>query len=114
MNAYEIPGCVRFTLNATTACEQYRFVKANAKGGCAHATAATDPIVGVAYTAAAATQPLSIVNNGIAMVEASAAIEAGAKVSPTTDGKAVADSSTGKFVALTAATAAGQLISVLL
>lgn len=114
MNAFEIPGCVRFTLNATSACEQYRFIKANSEGGCEYATKASDPIVGVAYTAVEAAQPLSIVNDGIVMVEASAAIEAGAMVSPAANGMAVTDSSTGKFVALTSSTAAGQLISVLL
>ena len=111
MNAYEIPG-EQFTLNAASACERHRFIKVDANGLAAHATAATDPIVGISYMEADATQPLSIVGGGIAMVEAGATIAAGDLVTAGTDGKAAkaADGKAG-FVALTGA-GDGQLISV--
>lgn len=111
MNPYEIPGGL-FTLNVDTSAEtdipRGRFVKATSNGGAALAAAATDPIIGVSYTEAKHTQPLSIAAEGIVMVEASGAITAGDFVAPTTGGKAVKVSgsevkpATG-FVALTSA-----------
>lgn len=110
MNAFEIPGHSRFSLDAASAIELRRFVKVNANGKAEYATAATDPIVGVSYTSVeAADQPVAIVGDGLVMVEASAAITAGAFVGPTANGKAVTG---GPFVALTTAKADGDLITV--
>lgn len=110
MNAFEVPGHSRFTLDAASAIDWHRFVKVNSAGKAEYATAASDPIVGVSYTDAdAADKPVSIVGDGIVIVTASAAIAAGAFVGPTTDGKAVTG---GPFVALTAATAADEDIAV--
>lgn len=110
MNAFEVPGHSRFSLDSTAATATHRFLKVNAEGKVEYATAATDPIVGVSYTETpAAGQPVSIVGDGLVMVEASEAITAGSFVGPTTDGKAAAN---GSFVALTDATAAGELITV--
>lgn len=109
MNAFEIPGYSRFSLDAASALVNHRFVKVNANGAAEYATAATDPIVGVTYGEAIANAPIAIVGDGLVMVEASAAITAGSFVGPTTDGKAVTG---GPFVAITAAEAAGDLITV--
>lgn len=110
MNAFEVPGHSRFSLDAVSAVATHRFLKVNANGKAEYATAASDPIVGVSYTETiGADQPVSIVGDGLVMVEASAAITAGAFVGPTTDGKAVAG---GPYVALTGATAAGDMITV--
>ena len=110
MNAFEIPGHSRFSLDAASAIELRRFVKVNANGKAEYATAATDPIVGVSYTAVeAADQPVAIVGDGLVMVEASAAITAGCFVGPNANGKAVTG---GPCVAITAAKAAGDLITV--
>lgn len=110
MNAFEIPGHSRFSLDAVSAVATHRFLKVNANGKAEYATAASDPIVGVSYTeTVGADQPVSIVGDGLVMVEASAAIAAGAFVGPTTDGKAVTG---GPFVAITAAEADGDLITV--
>lgn len=110
MNAFEVPGHSRFSLDAVSAVATHRFLKVNANGKAEYATAASDPIVGVSYTETiGADQPVSIVGDGLVMVEASAAITAGAFVGPTTDGKAVTG---GPYVAITGATAAGDMITV--
>ncbi len=108
MNAYEIPSG-QFTLNTSVDCVPHRFVAVDANGLAKHATAETDPIVGVSYTEALTGRPLSIIGGGIIMVEAAAEIAAGAFVTAGADGKAVAGGD--KFVALTGAPA-GALISV--
>lgn len=109
MNAFEIPGHSRFSLDAAAELVNHRFVKVNSDGKAAYATAATDPIVGVTYGEADTDAPIAIVGDGLVMVEASAAITAGAFVGPTTNGQAVTG---GPFVAITAAEAAGDLITV--
>lgn len=110
MNAFEVPGHSRFSLDAVSAVATHRFLKVNANGKAEYATAASDPIVGVSYTETiGADQPVSIVGDGLVMVEASAVIAAGAFVGPTTDGKAATG---GPYVAITGATAAGDMITV--
>jgi hypothetical protein len=107
MNAYEVPGA-RFTLIAAADVEPNRFVKVNTDGCAEYATAADQPIVGVAYTEAKTGQPLSIAD-GVLMVEAAAAITAGDFVTAGAEGKAAKGDS--GFVALTTATA-GSLVTV--
>lgn len=110
MNAFEIPAGY-FTLNAKSDVDWHRFIKVGSTGEAEYATAGTDPIIGVSYSEAKATQPLSIVGRGIAMVEASDTITAGDFVNPTTDGKAAKSDSASFYVALTGGNA-GDLITV--
>ena len=107
MFAFEIPG-TRFSMPAGADVERCRFVSINANSAGITATAATQ-IVGVSMNKAAAGQVLEIAD-GIVMVEASAAIAAGVAVASAADGRAVAGE--GPAIALTAATAAGDLITV--
>ena len=110
---YEIPG---FTFSAKTAAAQeskYVFVKMTA-GGLAPATALTDVVVGVVQRSGIATEALPVMQSGVSMVVASAAIAKGAPVGPTAGGKAVTSAAQFCGVALEAATAAGDIIPVLL
>lgn len=107
MFAFEIPGG-RFSMPAGADVERYRFVSVNANSTGVAATAST-PIVGVSMNKVKADQVLEIAD-GIVIVEASAAITAGVAVTSAADGRAVAGE--GPAVALTSATAAGELITV--
>ena len=107
MFAFEIPG-QRFSLPAGAAVERFRFVSADANSNGVTATAAT-PIIGVSMNKAAAGQVLEIAD-GIVMVEAGGAITAGVSVASNATGQAIAGEGVG--VALTGATAAGDIITV--
>lgn len=107
MFAFEIPG-LRFSLPAGADVERCRFVSADANSNGILATATT-PVIGVSMNKAAAGEVLEIAD-GIVMVEAAGAITAGAAVKSDATGKATAG--TGAGVALTAASAAGELIAV--
>lgn len=107
MFAFEIPGS-RFSLPAGAKVLRHRFVSANADSAGITATAAT-PIIGVSMNQVEADQVLEIAD-GIVMVEASAAIAAGVAVASAADGRAVAGE--GPAIALTSASAAGDLITV--
>ena len=107
MFAFEIPG-MRFSLPAGAAIERHRFVSANANSQGVAATAST-PILGVSMNKVAADQVLEIAD-GIVMVEAGAAVTAGVAVASDATGRAVAGD--GPAIALTAAAAAGELITV--
>lgn len=107
MFAYEIPG-MRFSLPAAATVERYRFVSVNANSNGIPATAST-AIVGVSMNKAAANEVLEVAD-GIVMVEAGGAVTAGAKVVSNAAGQAVAGD--GTAIALTAATAAGEIITV--
>lgn len=107
MFAFEIPG-TRFSMPAGAEVQRYRFVSVNANSAGITATAST-PIVGVSMNEVKADQVLEIAD-GIVIVEASAAINAGVAVTSTADGRAVAGD--GPAIALTTATAAGELITV--
>lgn len=114
MYAYEIPG-LRFSLPAGGAVAQHRFVSV-ANEAAIQATASTK-VVGVSMnevTAAELAKHESIVEiaDGIVMVEAGGAVTSGAGVAADADGKAVAATGTAIGIAITAATAAGQLIAV--
>ena len=110
MNAYEIPN-LRFSMPAGEDVARRRFVAVDSDGKGVIATAA-GPAIGVSMNQAADGEVLEIAD-GIAMVEAGAAIAAGASIAVGTAGKA-AVAGTGIVVgtALTAAAAAGQLIAV--
>lgn len=107
MFAFEIPG-QRFSMPAGADIERHRFVSVNANSAGVVATAST-PIVGVSMNKVKADQVLEIAD-GIVIVEASAAINAGVAVASAADGRAVAGE--GPAIALTSASAAGELITV--
>jgi hypothetical protein len=107
MFAFEIPGS-RFSMPAGADVKRHRFVSVNGNSAGVTATAAT-PIVGVSMNEVKAYQVLEIAD-GIVIVEASAAITAGVAVTSAADGRAVAGE--GPAIALTSATAAGELITV--
>lgn len=107
MFAFEIPGG-RFSLPAGAEVMRHRFVSVNADSAGVTATAAT-PVIGVSMNQVKADQVLEIAD-GIVIVEASAAIAAGVTVASAADGRAVAGD--GPAIALTSASAAGDLITV--
>lgn len=107
MFAFEIPG-QRFSLPAGADVERFRFVSANANSNGITATAAT-PVIGVSMNKADAGQVLEIAD-GIVMVEAGAAVAAGVAVASNASGQAIAGD--GPAIALTSASAAGEIITV--
>lgn len=111
MYAYEIPG-LRFSLPAGAAIARHRFVSVTAGSKGVAATAAT-PVIGVSMNTVKADQVLEIAD-GIVMVEAGGAIAEGAIVYANAEGKAVTTEGTAPAagVAITAATAAGDIVSV--
>ena len=109
MFAYEIPG-MRFSLPAGADVAQRRFVSVDASSNGIMATAAT-PIVGVSMNEVKADQVLEIAD-GIVMVEAGEAITAGSAVYSGADGKAAKTGTIIAGVAITAASAAGDIITV--
>lgn len=114
MYAYEIPG-LRFSLPAGGAVARHRFVSV-ATDKAIQANAGT-AVVGVSMnevTAEELTKNERIVEiaDGIVMVEAGGAVASGAAVAADADGKAVTAADGGVGVAITAATGAGQLITV--
>lgn len=113
MNAYEIPN-FRFSLPAGGAFEPNRFVAVNSDGNGIQATATTN-IVGVSYNKGLSGEVMEVAT-GILMVETSAAITAGTKVSADANGKAITTPTEGTPViaglALTSAPSGG-LVSVM-
>lgn len=107
MFAFEIPG-QRFSLPAGADVARYRFVSVNANSNGILATAST-PVVGVSMNQAKAGEVLEIAD-GIVMVEAGGAVTAGVAVAANATGQAVAGE--GSIIAITSATAAGELITV--
>lgn len=107
MFAFEIPG-QRFSMPAGADVERFRFVSINATSEGITATDTT-PVVGVSMNKVKVGEVLEIAD-GIVMVEAAGAITAGVAVKANAEGKAVAGAGAG--VALTAATGAGDIISV--
>lgn len=110
MNAYEIPG-LRYSLPAGGDVVRHRFVSVNNKSEGVQATAST-PVIGVSMNQTKAGEVLEIAD-GIVMVVAAAAIEAGKGVVSDANGKAV-DASTNPAVgvAITGTTVADGLIAV--
>lgn len=109
MFAYEIPG-MRFSLPAGADIARRRFVSVDASSNGVAATAATQ-VVGVSMNEVKAGQVLEVAD-GIVMVEAAAAITAGAAVYASADGKAAATGDKVVGTALTTATGAGEIITV--
>lgn len=109
MFAYEIPG-LRFSLPAGGAVAPHRFVSVNANSAGIQATAAT-AVVGVSMNEVKADQVLEVAD-GIVMVEAGGAITAGVAVYANASGQAVATGDTVVGVAITAAAAAGEIITI--
>ena len=116
MYAYEIPN-LRFSLPAGGAVVRHRFVSVSSEK--AIQATATTPVIGASMnevTAAENTAGERIVEiaDGIVMVEASGAITSGVAVYADASGKATATADKGDAagIAITAATAAGDLIAV--
>lgn len=109
MYAFEIPG-TRFSLPAGADVERFRFVSVNASSAGIPATASTK-VVGVSMNETKNGQVLEIAD-GLVMVEASAAITAGAAVYSAADGRAAAEGTDIVGIALTSASAAGELVTV--
>ena len=109
MFAFEIPG-MRFSLPAGADVERFRFVSVDASSNGIPATADTQ-IVGVSMNKAESGKVLEVAD-GIVMVEAGAAITAGAAVYSGAEGKAAATGTVVAGVAITAASAAGDIITV--
>lgn len=115
MNAYEIPN-LRFSLPAGGAVARCRFVAVNADGNGIQATAST-PVIGASMNLVTA-EELAVneriveIADGVVMVEAAGAITAGTAVCPDANGKATATGDNKVGVAITGATAAGELVAV--
>lgn len=107
MFAFEIPG-QRFSLPAGADVERHRFVSADANSNGIPANATT-PVIGVSMNKAKAGEVLEIAD-GLVMVEAGGVITAGVAVASDANGQAIAGE--GPAIAITSATAAGELITV--
>lgn len=109
-NAYEIPN-LRFSLPAGVDIPRRRFVSVNSSGEGVLATAG-ESTIGVSMNEAAAGEVLEVAD-GIVVVEAGGAIEAGTCISVAEDGRAVATSD-GVVVgtALTNAASANLFVTV--
>ena len=100
------------TVIATAAIAASRFVGLFTGAQCGAGAKAQ----GVSQYAAAAGDALAVDVLGTAIVEAGAAVAAGAPIKSDADGRAIAQGGTGEIIAyaVTSATAAGQKIEVLL
>lgn len=112
MSAYEIPS-LRFSAPSGAAVARFRFVKLNASEQGIQATLGSAAIGVSTQPCTAADQVLEIAD-GIVIVEAGAAVAIMDKVQSDADGKAIVRTSSGVILgtALTAASAAGELIAV--
>lgn len=115
MNAYEIPN-LRFSLPAGGAIARARFVSVDSNGNGIQATASTK-VIGASMNLITADENTAgghivEVADGIVMVEAAGAITAGTAVSSNADGKATTGDANACGIALTGATAAGELVAV--
>ena len=114
MHAFEIPGA-RYSLPAAGAVALHRFVSVGADG--AIQSTASTPVIGASMnevTAAelATNERIVEIADGLIIVEAGGAIEAGATVASNAEGKAVTASDNYCGVAITSSTGAGQLVTV--
>lgn len=115
MNAYEIPN-LRFSLPAGGAVARCRFVSVNGESKGIQATATTQ-IIGVSMNLVtteevAAGDRIVEIADGIVMVEAAGSISAGAAVYSDAEGKATGTGTLVAGVAITGASAAGELVAV--
>lgn len=115
MNAYEIPN-LRFSLPAGGAVARCRFVSVDGNGNGIQATASTQVIGAsmnlVTADEVSANDRIVEIADGIVMVEAAGAITPGVAVYANADGKAAGEGSVIAGVAITGATAAGELVAV--
>lgn len=113
LTAYEIPN-LRFSLPAGGACERYRFVTVNATGQAIRANA-TANVLGVAQFGTDASHDIADqvlgIYDGIVIVEAGAAVVAGAKIASDANGCGITATAESVGVALTPAAAAGEFIA---
>ena len=116
---YEIPG-FSYTLPSgsdfRTGAGQFRFVDVNSSGKAVIPTAQGAAVVGVRQNKPNTNEAMTIVESGISIVEAGAAIALGAEVTCDASGRAIT-AATGNRVqgrAFEAASGAGVLIAVLL
>ena len=109
MIAFEIPG-LRYSLPAGGAVKRHRFVSVDSTGKGIQATASTQ-IVGASMNQTASGEVLEIAD-GIVMVEAAAAITAGAAVYANADGKAAASGTVVAGIAITGTSAAGEFATI--
>ena len=116
--SYEIPG---FSFPLPSAADyrtgngQFRFVKVNSSGKAVQ-TVAAEVAIGVRQNTPNTDQAMTIVNSGISLVEAGAAVTAGSLVQSDATGRAIV-ATTGNAIlgqAMETASAAGVLIAVLL
>lgn len=115
MNAYEIPN-LRFSLPAGGAVERARFVSVDADSNGIQATAST-PVIGASMNRVTAKETEAGVRiveiaDGIVMVEAADAVEAGTAVYSDAEGKVAASGTVIAGIAITSAAAAGDLVAV--
>ena len=116
MYAFEIPG-LRFSLPAGAAVAQHRFVSASSNSTAIQATEST-PVVGVSMNAVeidngvTAEQQVVEIADGIVIVEAGGAVTAGTAVASNATGQAITATDASAGIALTSASAAGELITV--
>ena len=115
MNAYEIPN-LRFSLPAGGAVARCRFVSVNADGKGIQATADTQVIGAsmnlVTADEVAAGDRIVEIADGIVMVEAAGAVTAGSAVYSDAEGKVATTGTNVAGIAITAASAAGELVAV--
>lgn len=94
---------------------QYRFVKPVGEHSVGLSTLATDSAIGVLQNKPQGVgHAATVAIHGVSMVEAGAAVAAGATVAGDTSGRAVANAANIRGVAIHSAAAAGELIPVLL
>lgn len=114
--AYEIPG-YKLTRLANSAISQYRFVEMDADGEVDEANADTDIAIGVAQGAVdAAGKAVEIMVTGISKVVAGGVVAVNDLVNSDGTGRAITNAAGDRPLgrALTAAAAAGEIVSVLL
>jgi hypothetical protein len=117
MSQQQNTQCITLKAGADLSAGQYRFVEISAARTVTIANAITDIALGVLQNdPAAADLPASIAINGTTKVLSGAAITAGARVSPTADGRAQASVSTQfpRGIALETAAGANEVIEILL
>lgn len=115
MAAYEIPN-LRFSGESAGVIARRRFVTVDENEKVVQVTANTQEVVGVSSNQAARAGQVVEIYDGIVIVEAGAAIVAGAAVMADTDAKAITYVSGAGVVkagkAVTNAAAAGEMVSV--
>lgn len=119
--AYEQPVALHgtFTASADLSTHQLKFVKISGSNTCTITAASTDAVVGVLQNKPALGQEASVMTLGISKCLAGAAVAAGAEVMSDASARAITASAAAGAnrvigVALEAAAAAGEVISVLL